>query len=131
MNLWYAIFPVMGLEREPQDGSSYPAHMQPVPFPTAEARAARTVCNRIASLLEDHLEARPAMVTSAQDSWEGAHRTEFDETWSPQSNRLSGLKEDLRRLAGRIDDAIASAATINEQRSTMRANYRADQNAPN
>lgn len=112
----------MGFDR-PQGWSTYPADMQPVPFPTASAEAALTVCDRIASLLQDHLDARPDLVAAARDGWEGAYRDEFDETWSVQSERLSGLKDDLRRLAGRIDDAIGNADTINEQRAELRRDH--------
>jgi uncharacterized protein YukE len=111
-------------------GSSYPADMQPIPFPTAQATAAKTACERIASLLDRHLQARPGMVASARDGWEGAYRTEFDETWRTQEVRLNGLREDLRTLAGRIGTAMSNASTLNAQRANARADYDADHRTP-
>jgi hypothetical protein len=101
-------------------GSSIPAQLQTVPFPSTEAQAAKTVCGRIAALLDNDLRARPGLVATAQDGWEGVFREEFDETWSSQSIRLSGLKEDLLRLVGAIDDAVANVAIINLQRANAR-----------
>jgi hypothetical protein len=101
-------------------GSSIPAQAQSLPFPSTEAETAKVVCGRIAALLDDDLRARPGLVATAQDGWEGVHRAEFDETWSIQSIRLPGLKEDLLRLVGKIDDAMANVATINLQRANAR-----------
>ena len=116
----------------PDDGGSdwsyYPAHMRPLSFPFPQADAARIVCRRIASLLESHLTARPGLLTTVRDGWEGKFHDEFETTWSPQSYRLPGLKEDLALLAGKIDDAIARANTINSQRATLRTQYLEDQN---
>jgi hypothetical protein len=115
----------------PEDrGITYPAHMQDVYFPNAQASAAKTVCERIATLLGDHLGARPAMVSNAHDGWEGAYRDEFDETWSIQETRLVGLKEDLQTLAGRLGTAMENVETINSQRATEREQYAAEQSEP-
>ncbi len=111
-------------------GSSYPADMQPIPFPTAQATEAKTVCERIASLLDGHLRARPGMVSSAEDGWEGAYRDDFAETWRTQEVRLTGLREDLRTLAGRIQTAMSNASTLNTQRANARVQYDADQRTP-
>jgi hypothetical protein len=116
--------------RPADGGDSYPADMQPISFPTAAATEAKTVCERIASMLDRHLQARPGMVGSARDGWEGAYRTEFDETWSIQETRLIGLKDDLRTLAGRIGTAMSNASTLNTQRATARQQYREDHQTP-
>lgn len=107
-------------------GYSYPAHMQPISFPTGAATKAKSACERIASLLDDHLSARPNMVSECQDGWEGAYRDEFDDTWRIQEHRLVGLKDDLRTLAGKIQTAMDDAETLNNQRATMREEYRED-----
>lgn len=113
---------------EPPDYSYYPAHMRPVSFPTALAETAQAACDRISSLLNEHLLARPDMVAGARDGWEGAYRDEFDETWRIQEVRLDGLKEDLRRLASRIGTALDNVETTNAQRATLRAEYLEQQN---
>jgi hypothetical protein len=110
--------------RIPPDDVYYPAHMQAITFPTAQAQAAIEVCDRIAALLNDHLLARAPLVSAAQDGWEGAFRTEFDDAWSTQQARIDGLKQDLQRLSGKLSTAISSAATINAQRAEMRREHR-------
>ncbi|MGH9187423.1 MAG: hypothetical protein ACRD0U_16675 [Acidimicrobiales bacterium] len=115
---------------EPQDMSFYPAHMRPLYFPTVFGPAAIATCRRIAAMLGDHLGTRATLVTDARDGWEGAFRQEFDETWSPQSYRVDGLKQDLQTLAGKIETAMSNVATINSQRATMREQYLREQTAP-
>ena len=110
--------------RIPIDDVQYPEHMRAVYFPTATAQAAIAVCDRIAALLNDHLLARADLVAGARDGWEGAFRTEFDETWSVQETRLDGLKQDLQRLSGKLATAITTADGINAQRATVRQEYR-------
>jgi uncharacterized protein YukE len=107
----------------PDEGGGYPAHMLEVYFPNSVATEAKTVLNRIVALLNDDLQARPAMVSSAQDGWEGAYRTEFDETWRTQETRLVSLKEDLQTLAGQIQTAMENVAAENERRATLREQY--------
>jgi hypothetical protein len=114
----------------PDDFSSYPSDLRPLSFPTAQASAAKVVLDRIAAVLEQDLTARPGLVQTAQDGWEGAYRQEFDETWSTQSVRLAGLKEDLRRLSGQLTTAMETAASINEGRATQRATYDAERSVP-
>lgn len=108
---------------ETPDYSYFPEHMRPVSFPTASAHAAIEVCDRIASMLNDHLLARPEFVGSAQDGWEGAYREEFDETWRLQEVRLGGLKEDLQRLSGNIATAMENVEATNSVRATQRTEY--------
>jgi uncharacterized protein YukE len=105
------------------DWSFYPAHMRPIDFPTAEAAAAEETCDRIAGMLEDHLGARAGLVASAQDGWEGTYREEFDDTWATQSVRISGLKEDLRRLASQIATAAENVQAANSRRASLRVQY--------
>jgi uncharacterized protein YukE len=112
--------------RPADGGSTYPANMQPISFPTGPATEAKTVCERIAGMLDRHLQARPGMVGGAQDGWEGAYRTEFDETWRTQETRLNSLREDLRTLAGRIQTAMSNASTLNTQRANARTQYDQD-----
>jgi hypothetical protein len=108
-------------------GWSYPADMQHISFPTGAATEAKTVCNRIASMLDGHLQNRPGMVSDARDGWEGAYREEFDETWRTQETRLVGLKEDLQTLASRIETAMGNVGTENERREGLREEYREEQ----
>jgi hypothetical protein len=117
----------MSVPKDPPDYRHYPARMRPVPFPTGRAQTASAACDRVAALLESDLGARPGLVAGARDGWEGAYRVEFDDTWRTQETRLIGLKEDLRRLSGRIATAAVNAAAINSQRATDRANYLAEQ----
>jgi uncharacterized protein YukE len=116
----------------PDDGGgfSYPAHMQEISFPTGTANEAKTVLNRVANLLDTSLQARPAMVSGAQDGWEGAYRQEFDDTWRIQETRLVGLKEDLQTLAGQIQTAIDNVAAENQSRATQREQYLEEQTEP-
>jgi uncharacterized protein YukE len=107
----------------PDEGGGYPAHMLEVYFPNSVATEAKTVLNRIVTLLNDDLQARPAMVSSAQDGWEGAYRTEFDETWRTQETRLVSLKEDLQTLAGQIQTAMENVSAENERRAGLREQY--------
>jgi uncharacterized protein YukE len=100
--------------------------MRPIQFPHADAATARATCDRIAGLLDDHLGARAGLVSTARDGWEGTYREEFDHTWSIQEARLSGLKEDLRRLAGQIATAAENADAANQRRAALRAQYLAD-----
>lgn len=115
---------------ESEDYSFYPAEMRPISFPTGAAEAAKTVLTRIAGMLDEDLGARPGLVSRAQDGWEGAFRDEFDETWSPQSTRLAGLKEDLQTLAGKLTTAMENVTTLNSQRTTQRETYLAEQTEP-
>lgn len=108
-------------------GISYPAHMQEISFPTAEANEAKTVLNRVINMLDADLGERPNMVSDARDGWEGAYRDEFDETWSVQQTRLVGLKEDLQTLKGQIVTAMGNVATENERREGLREDYREEQ----
>lgn len=64
----------------PDEPLVYPASMQAIAFPSAAAEEARSVCSRIASLLEADLAARATLVSEAQTDWEGRYRDEFDET---------------------------------------------------
>lgn len=112
--------------RIPPEEFAYPDQMRAVSFPTATAEAARTACDRVAALLNDHLLARADLVAGAQDGWEGAFRVEFDETWRLQEVRLTGLKEDLLRLSGAITTAVTNVETINAHRASMREAYRAE-----
>jgi uncharacterized protein YukE len=105
------------------DPGFFPAHMRPIDFPYAAAATARETCDRIAGLLDDHLGARAGLVATARDGWEGTYREEFDHTWSIQEARLSGLKEDLRRLAGQLAAAADNATAANQRRAGMRAQY--------
>jgi hypothetical protein len=114
----------------PPDEIAYPAHMRAIAFPTAAAQAAKTVCDRIAALLNEHLLARPGLVQGARDGWEGSFRAEFDEAWQLQEVRLGGLKEDLQRLSGDIATALTNVSTINAQRATQREEYRAQHQTP-
>jgi len=117
----------MSVPKDPPDYRYYPARLRPVPFSTGRAEAAVAACDRVAALLEADLGARPGLVAAARDGWEGAYRTEFDETWRTQEARLIGLKDDLRRLSGQIAGAQANAAALNAQRAAGRADYLADQ----
>ncbi|MGH9234360.1 MAG: hypothetical protein ACRD0R_13610 [Acidimicrobiales bacterium] len=116
--------------RIPPEDLAYPAHMQAISFPTAAAQAAKTVCDRIAALLNEHLLARPGLVDGARDGWEGGFRAEFDETWRLQEVRLGALKEDLQRLSGDISTALTNVSTINAQRAAQREEYRAQHQTP-
>lgn len=116
--------------RRPDDPVTYPDHMRAVTFPTAAAEAAKVVCDRIAALLNEHMLARTDLVAGARDGWEGAHRTEFDETWRLQQVRLDDLKQDLQRLSGNITTAMANVASVNTQRATLREDYRAQLEQP-
>jgi hypothetical protein len=116
--------------RIPTDDIAYPADMQAISFPTAAAEAAKTVCDRVAALLNEHLLARPGLVEAARDGWEGSFRIEFDETWRLQEVRLAGLKEDLQRLSGDITTALTNVSTMNAQRASQREEYRAQVRTP-
>jgi hypothetical protein len=116
--------------RIPPEDLAYPAHMQAISFPTDAAQAAKTVCDRIAALLNQHLLARPGLVEGARDGWEGGFRAEFDETWRLQELRLGALKEDLQRLSGDISTALTDVSTINAQRAAQREEYRAQHQTP-
>jgi uncharacterized protein YukE len=97
--------------------------MRPISFPFGEASTAQATCDRVASLLGEHLGARADLVATARDGWEGSYRDEFDDTWSTQSTRLSGLQEDLRLLSGKIATAVENVNAANERRATMRIHY--------
>jgi uncharacterized protein YukE len=116
--------------RPDEGGSSYPAHMQEIYFPTGTATEAKTVLDRIVRMLDTDLQARPGMVSSAQDGWEGAYRNEFDETWRIQETRLVSLKEDLQTLSGQIQTAMGNVASENERRATQREQYLEEQTEP-
>lgn len=109
----------------PTDPIAYPPHMRAVPFPTAAAEAAVTVCDRIASRLESDLGTRAALVRDATVDWEGRYRTEFDGTSRTQTYRLDAEKTSLRRFVSQLRAAIDEAAALNAARAEMRAEHRA------
>jgi hypothetical protein len=111
-------------------GMSYPAHMQPISFPNGTAEGAKTVLDRIVRMLDGDLQARPGIVSGAQDGWEGAYRNEFDETWRIQETRLVGLKEDLQTLSGQISTPMGNVQAENERRATQREQYLEEQTEP-
>ena len=70
--------------RIPPEDVAYPAHMQAISFPTAAAQAAKTVCDRIAALLNEHLLARPGLVDGAATAGRAAS--------APSSTRPGGCR---------------------------------------
>lgn len=104
-----------------------PAKVEPVEnavvvdFPWAEARTAVAALNAASSTLGTQLESRPGMVATLSD-WEGAFRTDFDETHQRITSTASGLKERLTTLAqsivGGAEDANAEQRTKNTEAQT-------------
>lgn len=108
----------------------YPPHLQTIHFPTAKAEAAKTVCDRIAGLLDDHLTARATLVSTVREEWSGAHRDEFDDAWSVQEHRLIGMKQSLQTLSGDLEDAIDGVADENSSRAAGRTQWLQDNPGP-
>jgi uncharacterized protein YukE len=101
----------------------YPSELRHVPFPTDRAAAAKEACERVAGLLNEHLLARPGMVSALRATWQGRYRDDFDETWATYEDDLTGIKDALYLLAGTIGTASGNAAFINGQRAAARAEY--------
>lgn len=110
---------------EPGDGGgwTYPAYMEPVPFPTAAAQAAAAECRSMARLVDEKMGIVSAAATEARARWQGGYADDFGIAWPDTEQSGSDIADRLRLLAGQIEDALATVVAENRRRESLRQDY--------
>jgi hypothetical protein len=107
----------------PDGGRGYPAAMQSLWFPAAQAATAIAACRHAAALLSDDLGPRPSWADQARDSWQGPYRRQFDATFPGIVHEAGDLRDRLNALAGAIGRAQAATEAENRRRASARADF--------
>jgi uncharacterized protein YukE len=110
---------------------TYPAHMQPLAFPTAATQSAATACRSMARLVDEKVGAASTAAGAATPTWSGAYADDFDIAWPDTELSATELSERLRRLAGELEAAITAAADENTRREGLRSQYDCEHAGPN
>jgi uncharacterized protein YukE len=106
-----------------QESGTYPASMQPLPFPVEAVRAAAEQCRTVATLVDEKVSTASTAAATAVGSWTGAYADDFGIAWPGTELSAAELVERLRTLAGQLDDAVDEAAAENERRAGLRAEW--------
>ena len=114
-----------------EDVGTYPASMQPLPFPAAAAQAAADQCRAVATLVDEKMSAASTAAATATATWTGVFADDFGIAWPDSELSATDLSGRLRTLAGELEDAIAEAAAENERRAGLRANWDCRRAGPN
>jgi hypothetical protein len=110
--------------RTPGEGhAAYPPQMLPVWFPTSAAVAAAAECRSMARLVDEKMAIASNAATEARTRWEGAYARDFGIAWPDTELSATEVSERLRRLAGELEDAVATVAAENQRREALRQNY--------
>jgi len=102
---------------------TYPPSMQAIDFPTAATQEAAATCRSMAQLIDDKMGASNRAAATATAGWSGAYADDFGIAWPDTEQSATDLAERLRRLAGELTDAIATAEAENNRREGLRAEY--------
>src|SRR4051812_13549062 len=94
-----------------------------VRFDHAAAQAAISELQRAARVLDDAVDRRADLAGRATDQWQGSHRHTFDASLTRLQSGGRDLADAMRREAGRIADAAASARAEQSRREDARREW--------
>jgi uncharacterized protein YukE len=97
--------------------------MQAIDFPTAATQEAAAACRSMARLVDEKMSASSQAAATATAHWRGVFADDFGIAWPDTEQSATDLAERLRRLAGELTDAIATAEAENTRRQNLRAEY--------
>ena len=77
----------------------------------------------MARLVDEKMAIASSAATEARTRWEGAYARDFGIAWPDTELSAAEVAERLRRLAGELEEAVATVAAENQRREALRQNY--------